>query len=167
MISPLRPLAVQGGSLYFILYRRVGDEVVDPFSAFDEHKSDAALENFKRLHDHKHRQDRQCGIARERKRDGDAYRPYVRAVENEGDDRLAAGAQRKVAGIREGIEWHHCGTDPEHVGGHLLDAVRGVVELRQQRREQRHHDADAGAECDRECDELSVLVHGALQLARA
>ena len=49
----------------------------------------------------------------------------------------------------------------------MLDAVACIVDARDIRGKQSHYDAHCGAERDGEENQLSVLVHCALKLARA
>ena len=143
------------------------DKILDPFAALDKIISNAALDDLQCLNAYKHAEYRHCRIAREHKGKRDAQHPEIHTVKHEGDDRFAAGAEREVAGIRESVHRHHHGAHQQQLRRELLYMIGGIVNLRDQRSEQRHYNADYGAQRDRESDELSVLIDGLLKLTRA
>ena len=97
----------------------------------------------------------------------DTHAPQEDAVEGEGDQSLAAGSQREIGGVHEGVDGHaHC-ADADEACGQGFDRVGGVVEHREKRRQEEQDEPDGGAGCNGKCDQLRVGILGLIKLACA
>ena len=70
---------------------------------------------------------RQCRIAAENKGNGKVDQPGIAAVKKEGDQRFAAGTQRKVGSVGKGEQRHAQRRRADHAGSKLPDGGLGVV----------------------------------------
>ena len=92
--------------------------------------------------------------------DWNAHKADKGTVEQEGDDCLAAGAQRKVGCMQESILRHKAGCNHDEIPGKEPGFVCGVVEQREQRGCQEHDCGHSGTAEYGEGDHLAVSILG-------
>lgn len=80
---------------------------------------------------------------------------------------MPPGAQGKIAGVGQRIDRHTQRTDADERGRKAADAVRRVIDLREQVGHKGHQAAEHDADADGERDELTVCIDGFLHLPRA
>ena len=82
---------------------------MQPDSLFDKHESDHAFNPVAHLHKGVDGDNGQRRVTAQYESDRHADTPDKDTVEKESDNRLAAGAQRKVGGVQKGVLRHENG----------------------------------------------------------
>ena len=107
-------------------------QVLDPFSLFDHGGTDEAFHQVCALADGVQGDDGHIRKPAQAEGQGNTDTPDKAAVKQEGDQSLAAAAQRKIGCVGIGIEGHHYGADADEASGQLPHLLCGVVKLREQ-----------------------------------
>ena len=82
-------------------------QILDPFALPDHPGAQSALEPVCGLNDEVQEQDVHVRKTAQAESQGHADNPHEAAVEEKGDQGLAAGAESEIRGIGVGIEGHH------------------------------------------------------------
>ena len=120
-------------------------EILDPAAFFDKQVADAAFDKLQSLTNRIQWNDGQRGEPAEEEGHRNAGKPCKAAVKQEGDGRLAAGAQGEIGGGGIGTEGHDGGRDTDEDGCQKLYLCGCFVNLREQAGECSHQSAKDGA----------------------
>ena len=95
---------------------------------------------------------------REREGQGYVQHPHEHTVEQEGDARLAAGAQNEIRAVHDGVGPHEAGVQADEPGGQAVYGVRGVVQQGDAVGERQEREADQQADGGGEGHELAAVI---------
>lgn len=149
---------------YFLLIR---NKPVDPDAFFDKDITDDAFRQVEELDGEVEDKDRHSRIMCGDEGEGDGHAPGKAAVEDEGQKRLAARAEREVYRVGKGKDRHSAGNDKEHRARHFAGVVAGIVEFRDEISAKSERGACDRAGGYRECEELPYRVLCLVDLVRA
>ena len=140
-------------------------DILKPDSFLYEDESDHTLDQVCQLDTGKYHNHREGCKMTQAVGDRNTYQTDKGTVEQEGDDCLAAGAQREVGSMQESILRHKTGCNHDEIPGKEPGIVGGVVEQRKQGRCQKHDSSHSGTTEHGEGDHLTVSILGFVHLA--
>ena len=114
---------------------------MNPHAFFDQRKADDDLDQLQRLHAEIQRHNAHARSIGQKPRRRHVDAPGKYAVKQKRDDRLAAGAERKVAAMRKRIGGHHHGDDIEKLRCNLPNVRLRIVNMRDGRRKENQQNA--------------------------